>query len=253
MNGEEMNQRLQEAYADWKRSLQFAADDAAQLSPPLLLSVPPGYIEADRRILFFGQETFGWGWTRNLRKDYPKYEVDYPYTDISNLKDFIANDDAVEALCWAYRAFDFAKYQPVNHRSLFWQAFREVQGWRDAGLISSNLSRFDYQGGSVDKTPEALRTYLAKCQCELIAKELEILQPHVCLFFTGSRNDNFLSGVFPDCTFTQIVDEIPKGQLARIGHPRLPASSFRTGHPTTLSVDKHWDFIEQIRKFCEPQ
>jgi hypothetical protein len=253
MNGEEMNQRLQEAYADWKRSLQFAADDAAQLSPPLLLSVPPAYIEAERRILFFGQETFGWGWTRKLRKDYPKYEVDYPYTDISTLQDFLANNDSVEALCWGYRAFDFAKYQPGTRSSPFWQAFREVQGWRDVGLIWNNLSRFDYQGGSVLSAPEALRTYFSKRQCELMAKELEILQPHVCLFFTGPDYDTCLSDVFPDCTFTQVVEGIPERQLARIGHPRLPASSFRTYHPAYLSRAGHWDFIEQIRKFSEPQ
>ena len=255
MNGQDMNQRLQEAYADWKRSLQFAEDDAAQyaaqLSPPLLLSVPPGYTEADRRILFFGQETFGWEWTRKLREDYPQYQVDYPYTDVSTLQDFLANDDSVEALCWAYREFKFAEYQPTNRWSPFWKAFKEVQRWRGVGLIWNNLSRCDFQGGSVLSAPKALQTYLAECQRGLVAKELEILRPHVCLFFTGPGYDNLLSGVFPECSFTLVVKDIPVRQLARIGHPRLPANSFRTYHPSYLSRGRHWDFIKHLSKLSE--
>ena len=251
MNGQDMNQRLQEAYADWKRSLQFAEDDAAKLSPPLLLSVPPGYTEADRRILFFGRETFGWEWTRKLREDYPEYQVDYPYTDVSTLQDFLANDDSVEALCWGYREFKFAEYQPTNRNSPFWQAFREVQGWRGVGLIWNNLSRCDFQGGSVLSAPKALQTYLAECQRGLVAKELEILRPHVCLFFTGPGYDNLLSGVFPECSFTPVDKDIPVSQLARIGHPRLPANSFRTYHPHYLRRGGHWDFIKRLSKLSE--
>jgi hypothetical protein len=132
---------------------------AAQLSPPLLLSVPAGYTEADRRIFFFGQQTYAWEWTRNLHERYPQYQVDHPYTDISTLQDFLANNDSVEALRWRYRVFDFSNNQPINRRSPFWQAFREFQGWRDVRLVWNNLSCCDFQDGCILCAPEALQTY----------------------------------------------------------------------------------------------
>ncbi len=69
-NGQEMQRLLQLAYGDWKRSLHFEEQTAAQLSPPLLLSVPPAYTNAKRRILFCGQETYGWGFTSDLRTNF---------------------------------------------------------------------------------------------------------------------------------------------------------------------------------------
>lgn len=183
MNLEEIQQQLQVSYADWKQSLHLENVVAAHLSPPLLLWVPAAYAKARLRILVFGQETYGWDWTRDLRARYPNYQVNYPYENVCTMRDFLANNDSVEALCWGYREFDFANNQPVTWRSPFWQAFREVQGWPGAGLIWNNLSRCDYQGGSVLEAPGDLQTRLAKCQRELVARELTILQPHVSLFF----------------------------------------------------------------------
>jgi hypothetical protein len=250
MNGEEIQQQLQVAYADWKRSLHLENEVAAHLSPPLLLSVPPGYTNARRRILVFGQETYRWDWTRDLRVRYANYPVDYPYENVCTMQDFLANNDCVEALCWGYREFDFANNQPVTWRSPFWRAFREVQDWPDAGLIWNNLSRCDYQGESVLKAPGDLQTRLLECQRELVAKELAILQPHVCLFVTGPNYDNLLSEVFPKCELTELVEDIPVRQFARIKHPRLPASSFRTYHPRYLSRGGHWRFLAKLRQFA---
>jgi hypothetical protein len=248
MNMEETQRRLQGAYADWKRSLHFDGDVAAQLSPPLLISVPSTYINAKNRILFFGQETFGWKWTRDLRVQYPDYPADYSFNNIFTMHDFLTNDDAVEALCWGCCEFNFAKYQPENWSSPFWKGFVEVQAWPNTGIIWNNLSRCDYQGGSVLNAPEVLRTRLLECQSELVAKELEILQPHVCLFFTGPDYDDLLSEVFPKCERTEAVEGISVRELARIRHPCLPAGSFRTYHPRYLRQSGRWDFLSQLRR-----
>jgi hypothetical protein len=248
MNGQEMQRLLELAYADWKRSLHFEEQTAAQLSPPLLLSVPPVYTNAKRRILFCGQETAGWDWTSNLRTEYPRYEVDYPYRDNRTMQDFLANPDAVDALCWGYRQFDFSNAQPINRRSPFWQAFREVQDWPDAGLIWNNLSRCDYRSGSVLEAPNEVQTCLSERQRELLLRELAILQPQVCLFFTGPNYDNLLSEVFPGCRLSEVVNDIPVRQLARIQHSLLPASSFRTYHPSYLSRGGHWHFLARLRE-----
>lgn len=250
MDREKMQQRLEEAYGDWKRSLHLEKDVAMHLSAPLLLSVPPAYTDARRRILVFGQETYGWNWTRDLRARYPKYQVDYPYENVRDMQDFQANADSVEALCWGYSEFDFAKNQPVTWRSPFWQAFREVQDWPEAGLIWNNLSRCDYDDGPVQNAPGDLQARLSDGQRALVAKELAILQPHICLFVTGPNYDNLLSEVFPKCESTQLIEDIPVRELARIKHPHLPASSFRTYHPKYLSQGGHWDFLAKICQFA---
>lgn len=245
MNANEMQNSLEAGYAEWRTSLHLS-DEAAQLSAPLLLSVTPAYVSAKRRILFVGQETYGWNWTRDLRSRYPQYPVDYPYGDIQTMQDFISVRDAVEALCWGYREFNFSSKQPINWRSPFWQAFREVQEWPDSGLMWNNLCRCDYQDGSMLKAPEDLQLRLAESQRGLMAKELEILQPHVCLFVTGPDYDELLSEVFPESQLVPI-GSIPVRQLARIQHPHLPANSFRTYHPNYLSRAQHWDFLAQMR------
>ena len=54
---EQIQKSLVEVYDAWKSGLQFSDQEAAHLSPPLLLSVTDEYCNAERRILLFGQET----------------------------------------------------------------------------------------------------------------------------------------------------------------------------------------------------
>jgi hypothetical protein len=164
------------------------------------------------------------------------------------MQDFLDNWDAVEALCWGYREFEFSYKNRKNYGAPFWRAFREVQSWPNTGLIWNNLSRCDYQGGSVLDAPEMLRTRLSECQRELVTRELAILEPHVCLFVTGPDYDKFLSEVFPGCTLNEAVSNIPGRQLARIKHSLLPVNSFRTYHPQYLSRGRRWYFLAQIRE-----
>lgn len=252
MRDEEVQRQLQKVYADWKVSLRLSDDEVALLSPPLLLSAPVTYAKARRRIVVFGQETYGWDWTRDLRVRFPNYQVDYPYLNVCSMKDFLSNHDSVEALCWGYREFDFAKNQPVTWRSPFWRAFREIQSWSDVGLIWNNLSRVDYQGRSILTAPRDLQTRLSEYQRELVAKELAILQPHVCLFLTGPNYDKLLAAVFPDAEIQKFAEDIPLRELARVEHSLLPANSFRTYHPGYLSRSGHWDFLARVGQSLPP-
>jgi hypothetical protein len=244
MHADQMELKLKAVYSKWKTHVHLE-EEALQLSPPLLLSVPQAYTVAKRRIILSGQETYGWKWGHDLRTLYPEYETEYPFKDICTMKDFVTNEDSIEALCWGYREFDFSSKQPRTRGSPLWQAFREVQGWEDAGLIWTNLARCDYQGGSVLNAPEELMADLSRLQYRLMAEELAILQPHVCLFLTGPRYDNFLAEVFPECQLTSVGDS-PVRELARISHPSLPRSSFRTYHPKYLRLRKRWHILTQL-------
>ena len=241
-----LQERLALIYNAWKTRIDISESEGAKLSPPLLMSVPDGYESAERRILFCGQETYGWGWTADYRKQYPRYERDFPFKDVCSLADFMRNEDGVEALCWAYREFDFSSKQPINHRSLFWQAFREVQGWPGASLIWGNLSRCDYLGHSILAAPTALIDELAELQRELLTEEICLLKPDVCLFFSGPYYDVLLSTIFPDIVYEPVVTANVR-QLAKLSHPNLPAMSFRTYHPGYLNRAGLWEFLNRIR------
>ena len=241
-----MQERPLAVYERWKAEVKVSDEDAQELSPPLLISVPKGYETAKHRILFCGQETYGWQWTSRYRDTYPKYDKDFPYADIRTFADFLANDDGVEALCWGYREFNFSSKQPINWRGPFWKAFREAQEWRDASLVWSNLSRCDFRGGSILAAPAALIDELAEMQTTLFEEELCILKPNACIFFSGPYYDSLLSTIFPDVEFAP-VDDISIRKLARLTHPKLPTRSFRTYHPGSLSRQKLWTFIEKLQ------
>ena len=247
MKADQLQRELEVVYSEWKASLRLQTSEASQLSPPLLLSISEAYTSAKRRLLFVGQETYGWGWTRNLQEKFPKYPRAYLYNDITSMKDFIEDSQSIDALCWGYREFDFAKYQPKNYRSPFWQAFREVGKWTDSVSIWNNISRCDYNEGSILKAPIDLQNRLNRIQSDLFIKELEILQPTDCIFFTGPHYDALLSQMFPQLRYSPI-DDIAVRQLARIHDPRLPACSFRTYHPNYLSRSQHWDYLDKIRE-----
>ena len=187
MKADQVQKELKTIYDEWRVFLQLQAIGASQLSPPLLLSVSESYTSAKRRILFVGQETYGWDWTKDLQIKYPEYPNAYPYDDMITMQDFAEKVDSVDALCWGYREFNFACHQPKTKRSPFWKAFRDVQKWPDAGLIWNNLSRCDYDNGSILNCPLELRDSLIDMQKDLFTKELEILRPSVWYIFYRSQ------------------------------------------------------------------
>ena len=63
----------------------------------------------------------------------------------------------------------------------------------------------------------------------LLPAELEITQPDAVVFFTGPRYDGRMRKTFPEIEFSGITPLI-----ARVLHPALPYSSFRTYHPKFL-------------------
>jgi len=235
-------------YTKWKETLQFSKEQAETLSPPLLLHITEGYWHAEKRILVLGKETFGWEWTSELRTKYPAYPHDWRFQDIESMQDFLSNEDAVDGLCWGYQAFDFAKYQPDTYRSPFWQAFREVQTWSNAAVMWGNVVRCDYECGSILHASDELRKKLLEQQKSLFLEELAILEPHICLFFSGPDYDPLISGMLPKCEFLPCNDQ-EVGHLARLAHPVLPTASFRTYHPNYLRRKK-WDYIEALRNLA---
>jgi hypothetical protein len=105
---------LAQLYHRWRKDLKSRplGFDPKCYSPPLLIKMPEAYCVAERRILFCGQETYGWDFENG-----------------ATFGDFLDDDNSVEALLAAYETFAFAK----NYRSRgspYWAAFREVKNWK---------------------------------------------------------------------------------------------------------------------------
>ena len=240
-------------YEIWKEELlhdcQSEPKKYHQLSPPLLLQITKDYFDSSTKIMMIGQETFGWSWGSDLAEKYPAYPNPWPFDDdIVSLYDFLKIPNAVTALCWAYKSFDFAKYQPLTKRSFWWQAFREIQNWENACLMWTNLGRFDFDGASILEAPNAIKTELIKYSANLIASEIRLLNPSICLFFTGPNYDALIAAAYPGALFLEIDNQTPVRKFAKIQHKNLPELTFRTYHPAYLSRAGIWGNIESIRQ-----
>jgi hypothetical protein len=108
----------------------------------------------------------------------------------------------------------------------------------------------DYDGDdrsrSIWNAPESLRHTLLSQHTRLFTEELAILEPHVCLFFSGPYYDDFIKATLPACEVVACGDA-PVRELARLTHSALPTASFRTYHPAFLSRGNRWSYIEAMR------
>jgi hypothetical protein len=181
-----------------------------------------------------------------------RYPLGWPNDDdIWTMQDFIEDVkcDSVEVLCRGYEAFDFGR---LYGKGLLFPAFREVQGWPQSGVLWGNLTRCAYidpdstRKYSILRAPSELRDVLVQQQKALLLAEISILDPHICIFFTGPNYDSILSGTFENCKFIA-CDGYKERQLARLAHPVLPAMSYRTYHPSSLNRQGLWGYIDAIR------
>jgi hypothetical protein len=244
------NRQLASTYAVWKKNLAARIVDPHRFGPPILISATEQYCDAERRIIIYGKETFGWEWNRHLKDCYPEYPNDWPYQDINTLADFIRYKLAVEALSWGYSEFSFSKYQPITRRSPFWQAVRQIQAWHEVGVLHSNLVHSDMasEDRSILNVEAKIRNNFIDIQRTVFQSELRILQPHLCIFFTGPDYDELIKSTFQDIKF-QPIGTVPERELAALHHPKLPLA-FRTYHPNYLWQSRKSHYIDLIRSLA---
>jgi hypothetical protein len=238
---------LSSVYRGWKADFDSKDLPVEDFSPPLLLNATNEYCSAPRKIVVYGQETLGWSWTRRLQEEYPKYPHSWQFQDLRTFADFLTNDDAIEGLIWGYEQFDFAKSQPQSYRSPFWQAFREIEGWPDAGGMWANLVRVDFKGGSIFSADGRVQQAMLRQQAAPMRREIRVLEPDACIFLTGPDYDSVLGALFPRLEFKRIHDA-PERELARVVHVDLPVNSYRTYHPNFLRRGKKWAYLDLIRQ-----
>jgi hypothetical protein len=244
---QEIQSKLGGVYRRWKSQFDPKGLNLDEFSPPLLLAVTNDYCRAQMKIVVYGQETSGWGWNDRLHEEYPLYPTNWRFQNQNALRDFLANADAVDSLCWGYTQFDFARYQPISYRSPFWQAFREIQSWPGTGVMWANLVRSDYKGSQIFYADSKQKDAFLGQQSRLLIDELNVLRPNGCIFFTGPDYDSIIEAAFADVAFQQ-MDATPVRELARLQSASLPLYSYRTYHPSYLRQSRKWDHLAVIRE-----
>jgi hypothetical protein len=211
-----MKQQLHDLYLQKQPAFQALRQQfpTADLAGPLLLSPNAAYSKQKYPLLIIGQETKGW-----------QYHVQD-----------IAKQMAV------YEEFNVGE---TYYASPFWNVTRKVE--RALGSVPyscswTNVSKFDLDGGrSYGQYEQAISDL-----DDILTTEISILQPEVCIFFTGPDFDYRLNRIFTGLRYNAVSDW-NKRALARLEHPLLPPHCFRTYHPRYLRLRRQETaFIETI-------
>lgn len=188
-------------------------------SYPLLLST----WEANEipKAIFFGQETNGWG-----------------------------ESESIDILMEGYRKFDLG----VNYPSLFWRYLRMLS--EKLGLTGehpflwNNVNKF----GNIDSKgrPDGKVTLLENTYFNVMAKELEVLKPEICVFFTGPNYDKDIKAKLNDVEFLPVLD-YPINEFALVKSTYLPRHSYRIYHPGygNRFYDWYQDVLDTIAKLVK--
>lgn len=185
-----------------------------ELAGPFLMSPDNNFRMQRTPLLVVGQETNGW----------------------------TSNVEEIEKQMRAYEKFHAGE---SSRYSAFWDVIRKIEKLLGNDLYSTawtNLSKFDLYGvRCYGKYEKAFSTADA-----ILAEEVKIVDPAMCMFFTGPHFDNRLRGVFEGLEFIEIPG-FTLNQFCALKHPQLPALSFRSYHPRSLKLKNlEKDFLSYI-------
>jgi hypothetical protein len=213
----------------WERSLvSMPASFPNEQRPtnPLLLAIPEGLIEANIKILFFGQETNDW-------------EGLFPHSEgihhlIATYTNFYLN-----GLCLGYggqfwngisklkQKFEMHLAHTDRTVSFSWNNLVKIGKYENRGLPSEEI--LQWQDHWFD----------------IIREEVILLRPDAAIFFTGPYCDRFIHRIFDD-VYSERINERNERQLARVRSLYLPFKTIRTYHPNYLWRNGFYKYLDEI-------
>lgn len=205
----ELNSKLEKLYLSKADNLSKMYDELQQLnqndySAPLLLHVwEKDYLDAPVKLMIIGQETNGWG---------------------------DAGSDDVHSGMKRYEDFNMGRH----YNSPFWLWARTINSMfgnpcSNNCFIWNNILKF---GKESDKGyPDWHVTNLENKYFNVIADEISILKPDVCIFLTGPSYDSEIKSKFPDVEILNSGGYKDIKEVAQLKSRHLPQHSYRTYHP----------------------
>ena len=198
-----MKHKLLELYMTRKQDFlkvrdQFLDEDMAG---PFLMSPNETYNKQENPLLIIGQETKGWHYYDN---DYEKQMLEYENFNVG---------------------IDYFS-------SPFWNVIRKTEkaiGNEPYSSAWSNVSKFDLNEGRSFGEAEIAISSLD----DILLHEIGIVQPKVCIFFTGPDFDWRIRKIFKGIKFLEIENHELRA-FSQLKHLDLPEMSFRSYHPNYL-------------------
>lgn len=183
------------------------------------------YLSAKKKILIVGQETNGW---------YDGY---------------LTNKTELDKCLTLYENFALGK----NYSSFFWsyahELVAEINGFCDQNFLWTNINKFGRD--DAPGKPDARVLEEENSKLNIFAEEIKIVQPDICIFFTGPNYDGDIKAKLPDVSFEK-CSELDARALARVVSSVLPATSFRTYHPGFLNRG-NWGIWETVKKIIRTE
>lgn len=176
------------------------------------------YLSQKNPLLIIGQETCGWD-----------YDV----------------DDLVKQM-EVYEEFNLgANYWATP----FWNIIRKVEkslGNEEYSWAWTNISKYNKDAARARGVYEKAISTLD----DILIDEIKIVNPKVCLFFTGPSYDYRIKNIFKEIEYKQLLNW-PSRQFCQLIHPGLPEMTFRSYHPKSLRIrkleSKFIDFISGLQ------
>ena len=222
----QINEELQKLYKSHETGiLNVNSSIDRDLDGPFLMDFREDlYNKAQKKILFIGQEPYGWlGGTSNT--------ID------------------VDTLMKKYIDFEMANGIP-NRNSPFWRGLFLLNGIlnpdqkEDPCFLWTNVTKYC----TVEGRPipfEDIKFIIN--EMNLLPNEIKIINPDGVIFFSGPDYDEKIQIQFDgEIQFKQVQDDIPAREFARLIHKDLPKNTFRTYHPNALMRQHKWNYLELI-------
>jgi hypothetical protein len=209
----------------------LSGDVIDQLHGPFLVSAFNEFRDSPQKILYVGQETYGWIPFKKL--------LGYP-------------DDSVKELKKLYEDFDFAQTSKAR-RSPFWRFHRDLVlklGLHYRSLLWSNLVRFDMENSkplSRSIIGQSYEKLIMKAQHGMLRNEIEEHRIEKVIFLTGPNYDFILKQEFTECQFVRINAGYSERELCSVVTKDYPnIKMIRTYHPAYLVRSRKYNDILNI-------
>ncbi len=204
----ELNKRLSELYLSKVDDLTRMYTELKQLnlndySCPLLLHIwEKDYSKAPIKLMIIGKETNGWG---------------------------NAESEDVASSMKRYEGFNLGR----TYNSIFWRwvyKINQMLGNPNTNcFVWNNILKFGKE--SSKGCPNWHVTNLENKYFNIIADEISILKPDVCIFLTGHSYDTEINSKFPDVEMLNFGGYKDIKEVAQLKSKNLPVHSYRTYHP----------------------
>ncbi len=195
------------------------------------LKASDDYLDADVKVMVFGQETNDW-------------ECKFPHPK------------GVPHLLNVYDNF-FNNGKCFSYSGQFWNGFSKIQDRlrdefsvesKSVGFIWNNVIKIGRCGevGAPSKTILEWQEFTL----ELTRKELQHYKPDIVIFLSGPNYDEHISRIFDDVSFSS-TGERPVRHLAKVTSRQLPLKTLRTYHPGYLWRNGFYSYLDDIVEFIK--